>query len=83
MSLKDYMTSMWALTLVSVTALIVLIDIHALKYFLLVDFTPSLFKVMEMIKSQAKNLFYIHCKKILKWSCSIHGDPDGHVAIYA
>lgn len=40
--------------------------------------TPSLFKVMEMIKSQAKNLFYIHCKKILKWSCSIHGDPDGH-----
>lgn len=61
----------------------VLIDIHALKYFLLVDFTPSLFKVMEMIKSQAKNLFYIHCKKILKWSCSIHGDPDGHVAIYA
>lgn len=63
--------------------LFVLIDIHALKYFLLVDFTPSLFKVMEMIKSQAKNLFYIHCKKILKWSCSIHGDPDGHVAIYA
>lgn len=61
----------------------VLINIHALKYFLLVDFTPSLFKVMEMIKSQAKNLFYIHCKKILKWSCSIHGDPDGHVAIYA
>lgn len=61
----------------------VLINIHALKNLLLVDFTPSLFKVMEMIKSQAKNFFYIHRKKILKWGCSIHGDPDGHVAIYA
>lgn len=60
----------------------VLINIQ-MKNLLLVDFTPSLFKVMEMIKSQAKNFFSIHRKKILKWSCSIHGDPDGHVAIYA